>query len=223
MLNNREKIIELAQRFDKICKENNIWYSLDRNLLLGAVRHSGFLPWSIKFEVMISLEGITKLKTICPDNIVDSSKDKEFKSLKSVFVEDAKDWQKEQPFIEIRVVVPTTADQYASFRSPFSAIRRFLTMKHENQKLAIDELFVSRNEGYILLDDKRSSRMEESWIQVLSFKTTTAKVSGIDFPVIVEYDTFLKHIFGDTYLTDHTVPSKFYEYPAPLTKVEQVG
>ncbi len=221
MLNNRDKIVELAQKFDKICKENNIWYSLDKNSLLGAVRHGGFLPWVIKFEVMVSLESILKLKSICHENIVDSSIDASFKSLKSVFVEDAKDWKKEQPFIEIRIVVPTTANQYAIFKSPFTSIRRFIALRKENQKQAIDDLFIAKNEGYFLLDDKRRSKLEDSWIQVLSFKTKQAQVSGIDFPIIVEYDVFLKHIFGDSYLTDHQVPNTIYDYPAPLVKVEQ--
>lgn len=222
MLNNRDKIVELAQKFDKLCKENNVWYSLDRGSLLGAVRHGGFLPWSLKFEVMVSLEGIETLRRVAQSQLVDSSIDPTFKSLKSVFVEDKNDWQKEQPFIEIRPIVPTTADKYARFRSVFTFIGRLIKSVKMTQKQAINELYAAKNEGYILLEDRKDSNIDESWIQVLSFKRETAQVSGIEFPILSEYDIFLKRIYGDSYLTDHQVPKRIYEYPAPLVKVEQV-
>ena len=37
--------LELAKDVKKVCKNNNIKYFLDSGTLLGAVRHSGFIPW----------------------------------------------------------------------------------------------------------------------------------------------------------------------------------
>lgn len=219
MLNNRDKILELAQQFDRLCKAKNIWYSLDKETLLGAIRHGGFVPWAIKFEVMVTAEGLAILQREFSGNIVNSSIDQSFKSLTTAFVEDAKKWQHDQAFIEIRVVVPTTADKYVSYRSKIEAIKRVLTFKKDNIKHAIDDLFVQKNEGFILIDHSRKTDYKLSWIQVLTFKTKEVYFSGLTFPVFVEYDTYLKHAFGENYIKNHAVPHKTFIYPAPLKKV----
>lgn len=213
--------MELAQKFDKLCKEKNIWYSLDKETLLGAIRHGGFVPWTIKFEVMVTAEGLAILQREFSNNIVNSSKDSSYKSLTTVFVEDAKKWQQDQAFIEIRVVVPTTADKYVSYKSTIAAIKRALTFKKDNIKHAINDLYVQKNEGFILIDHSRKADYKYGWIQVLTFKTKDVEFSGKTFPVFVEYDTYLKHAFGEDYIKDHAVPHKTFIYPAPLKKVEE--
>lgn len=220
MLNNRDKIIKLAQEFDKLCKEKNIWYSLDKDTLLGAVRHGGFVPWTIKFEVMVTVEGLAILQREFSNNIVNSSKDNSYKSLTTVFVEDAKKWQQDQEFIEIRVVVPTTADKYVSYKSSISAIKRLLIFKKDNIKHAINDLYVQKNEGFILIDHTRKIDYKFCWIQILTFRTKEVKFTGKTFPIFVEYDTYLKQAFGEEYIKGHTVPHKTFIYPAPLKKVD---
>lgn len=58
-MNNKElkllhnKILQLADYFDSFCKENNIEYYLMGGTALGAVRHSGFIPWDDDFDVFM--------------------------------------------------------------------------------------------------------------------------------------------------------------------------
>ena len=44
-------LLHILLAFDKVCRENNLTYFLDSGTALGAVRHSGFIPWDDDVDV----------------------------------------------------------------------------------------------------------------------------------------------------------------------------
>ena len=71
-LNEQKKImIELLEYFDRICRENNIKYSLIGGSLIGAIRHKGIIPWDDDIDVILSKSEYLKLIQIL-ENMNDS-------------------------------------------------------------------------------------------------------------------------------------------------------
>ncbi len=55
--------------FDRVCRDNNIGYSLAWGTLLGAVRHHGFIPWDDDIDVIVTRENYNKIKAIMNDQL----------------------------------------------------------------------------------------------------------------------------------------------------------
>lgn len=220
MIINREKLVQMAIEFDKKCEENDIWYALDDKTLLGAVRHGGFLPWSVKFQVFMTIESFQKLKKIFPSNIIDSSIDYQYTPLHATWVANNLTWQNVQPFIEIRIAVPTTVSKATFYHSYLAYIYRFFHRTRDNIKVAINDLYEGgKFEGYYLVDFRRG-KPKERWIQATTFETLRIHdFLGYKFPVIKEYDKTLAYWFGDKYMQDSSIPRHIYEYPAPTLEL----
>ena len=64
-----KKILEIAEYFDKFCKENDIIYYLMGGTALGAMRHQGFIPWDDDYDVFMDYENYTKFLSIVDEKI----------------------------------------------------------------------------------------------------------------------------------------------------------
>lgn len=69
-----ELMLEILIFIDKLCRDNNINYSLDTGTLIGAVRHGGFIPWDDDADISFTRENYEKFiqilnNTELPDNI----------------------------------------------------------------------------------------------------------------------------------------------------------
>lgn len=61
-----ETEIDLLQRFDAFCKENDIKYMIAAGTLLGAVRHRGFIPWDDDIDVYVFRKDYERMLKIAP-------------------------------------------------------------------------------------------------------------------------------------------------------------
>ncbi len=57
----KEKMLEMMCYIDKVCRDNNIKYSLAYGTLIGAIRHKGFIPWDDDMDIMLTRDNYDKL------------------------------------------------------------------------------------------------------------------------------------------------------------------
>lgn len=213
MIKERKELIKLLNEFAQTCKNEGIWYSMDAFSLLGTARHAGFVPWVEKVQVMMNAESYTKLKRIFFNRVVDSVTDKKLKNnLKGYFVLDAQDISTPQPFIEIRIVVPTSHKNIKKLRRPCLATR--IKYGRTNTKRAINVLSDVKYEGYLTLES-RHQKLDHSWIQVLSEKLEVREFAGVEVSVIKEYKTVLANWYGKDYMKA-VVPKKLTTFVSPM-------
>src|SRR5690349_22020810 len=61
MRRTQQRLLEILDVFDTVCRKHGIDYWLDWGSLLGARRHAGFIPWDDDLDVSILQKDYRKL------------------------------------------------------------------------------------------------------------------------------------------------------------------
>lgn len=64
-------LLEILLELDRVCRENDIKYTLAYGTLLGAVRHKGFIPWDDDVDVIMDRKNFEEFCAICSSNLSD--------------------------------------------------------------------------------------------------------------------------------------------------------
>ena len=64
------KAVELGilKKFDSICKENGLEYSLAYGTMLGAIRHKGFIPWDDDMDIAMTRDDYNRLQNVLTES-----------------------------------------------------------------------------------------------------------------------------------------------------------
>lgn len=65
----QKAIFEMLKEVDRICRKNNIKYSLDSGTLIGAIRHNGFVPWDDDGDVVMLRSEYEKFAEACKKDL----------------------------------------------------------------------------------------------------------------------------------------------------------
>lgn len=229
--------LEILMAFDWLCKKYNLYYSLAYGTMIGAVRHSGFIPWDDDVDVMMPRIDYDKLIDIVRN-------DKEIRK-KYVLLHNAQkgyhypfyklcdartvakaddNITKHGVWIDIFPVDSVYEDEkhtkrlHKQFRLMKNTVLSYTTdfhAKHKNWKF-IPKFFLSIVAHVYGIDRlvakiEKKARVERSKnkMSVLTWQSSTAgnmddfyhsvmmSFEGTQFPVIKEYDAYLRGIYGD--------------------------
>ena len=61
-------LLGIIVELDKICRENNIHYTLMGGSLIGAIRHNGFIPWDDDVDIGLQWDDYKRLLNILSSN-----------------------------------------------------------------------------------------------------------------------------------------------------------
>lgn len=65
------KQLSILKEIDIVCCRHNIQYWLDGGTLLGAVRHSGFIPWDDDIDIAMDYQDMKRFEQIAPQELPD--------------------------------------------------------------------------------------------------------------------------------------------------------
>ncbi|AXE60516.1 hypothetical protein DA803_00165 [[Mycoplasma] phocae] len=215
----------ILKEFAHLCHENSIWYSMDNLSLLSIYSNEDWNGQTDHHDVMMSFESYEKLKALAPHRLIDSTMHSEYYSPQNKFVDDNQDLYKEQPFININLIIPTKVKNIKKYISHCTKMRssvayfsswtetnitkfsnkikmaKFLKLffKPINYKDIANILYSEDYEGFIVTENPITKKAIRKWLANLSFDVQKETINDIEVYTINEYDQYLKNLYGIEY------------------------
>ena len=61
--------LQILEEVDRICRKNNIEYSISGGTMLGAIRHGGFIPWDDDIDIELTAKNYDRLIKACKKDL----------------------------------------------------------------------------------------------------------------------------------------------------------
>ncbi|BAP39516.1 hypothetical protein [Metamycoplasma canadense] len=214
--------LNILKEFIEICNENSLWYSLDSKSLLSLVNNLDYWYKTDYYQVFMTFESYEKLKEIYPNKILDSVNHSDYFSLQNKFVSNIEEINKDCPFIDINIIIPTSIKKVKKifkFKNKikssvlfFSSISFTNIPKIKNKikcsnilknffKLInykdINEILEDYNyEGFLVTSPIINNNFLKKWLVNTNYNLRIFEKDGLKINVIAEYQNYLKNIYG---------------------------
>jgi lipopolysaccharide cholinephosphotransferase len=101
-----QRILHIAEVFDRICTEHGIPYYMLGGTMLGAIRHKGFIPWDDDMDFGVPFEYFQKLTGILETNLPEGMRCCTYSNCKAVVYPFMKIEDTETCIDDPRIVLP---------------------------------------------------------------------------------------------------------------------
>lgn len=101
-----QRILNIAEAFDRICTEHGIPYYMLGGTMLGAIRHKGFIPWDDDMDFGVPFEYYQKLKALLETNLPKGVRCCTFENCKAVVYPFMKIEDTETCIDDPRIILP---------------------------------------------------------------------------------------------------------------------
>jgi lipopolysaccharide cholinephosphotransferase len=159
----QNKILEIVNYFDDFCQKNDIVYYLMGGSALGAMRHSGFIPWDDDFDVFMDTVNYKKFLNVVNDKL---DKDRFYFQL-----EDSEEWP--MYFSKIRMHGTTFIEEDVKDRDMHHGIYIDIMCLNNSSEIKIVRYMQYRSARIL----NTRALVEKGYISNTKFKTVALTIS----------------------------------------------
>ena len=146
----QKETLKLLKYVDLVCRENNIKYWLDGGTLLGAIRHTGFIPWDDDIDICVPIYDYPKLLSLLDEH--SNSNPDRFIFFKNRHV---KFWF--EGLASTRIILEQTKKNYFACKIDIFPMK-FFSPENENQDRKITDIA-----NYFIWGQIKQSENFEEW------------------------------------------------------------
>lgn len=238
LLLNKDRIL---LEFIEICKNLNLFYSLDRLSLYGTMSKEHSWNNLDHHEIMMKYQDYEILKNACPNRVLDNTLHSLYHDLQIKFVDDNKNIYENQPFLNINLIYPTNIANIKKYLKHCNQARSFighyLTMTNSNDwktknniikshflsifykpityKEVANLLIKNDHQGFLISSPIIKKDSLKYWLPNIKFETKKVIINNIEVNVLVEFDQYLKNVYEVEYF-EHSIPQRKIEYINPI-------